>query len=396
MKSRLWLLFTVSLLIVTSEGYSQKKKAIPVFTADSLASGNYKDVLSSFFQLAFNNLTGDNRELRFASNPYALMMRTNPDLAVDTSYLKYNKLRNLNFNVGLKLDESFKFNGFSSGINYAIINRRDYTVYRQFLDKVETANQNFHVFTEELAVRIGAVAVTNPGLAKKMREQWTRLTNSDGKFTFDKLDADVKKEYRQLAVANNLLDIVNIIDSNQKVSVYSKTQEEFKKAKELFKNRLLWTASISDTTYKDQFMFSNLAITTQVLKGFSKENSIHGLEFDIKGSWNFIDDSLRIGKDLRRNLVRVEGGVNYILRSKKTDYSYLELKASGEYRRINQGLYAGEEKSLFTLNGTVRIRVFDDIWVPLEFKYDPKNGNVFGFLSVKANFTALKQTLNKG
>lgn len=387
------LLYIIVLLLLVQTGFGQKKKAIPVFTADSLASGNYKDVLNSFFQLAFNNLTGDNRELRFTSNPYALMMRANPDLAVDTSYLKYNRLRNLNFNVSLKLDEDFGFNGFASGVNYAIINRRDYTVYKEFLDKVEITNKTYHVFTEELAVRIGAVRTTNPALAKKMQEQWTKLTNPDNRFTFDKLDPEVKKEFRQVAISNNLVDIVNIIDANESASVYSKTQQGYKRAKELFKNRLLWTVGISDTTYRDQFMFSNISIATQVLKGFSKENSIHGLEFDIRGAWNFVDDTLRLGKDLRRNLLRFEGGVNYILRSKKTDYSYLEFKASAEYRRLNSGKYVNEEQELFTLNGTVRVRVFDDIWIPLEFKYDPKNGNVLGFLSVRANFTALKNAL---
>lgn len=396
MKKYNWLLLMAIFCVIGSAGYAQKKKAIPVFTADSLASGNYKDVLTSFFQLAFNNLTGDNRELRFSSNPYALMMRANPDLAVDTSYLKYNHLRNLNFNIALKLDSNFGFNGFSSGINYAIINRRDYTVYTEFLDIVEKSNQSYHLLSEEFALRIGFVRSTNPTLAKKMQDQWTLLTKADGKFTFDKLDTDVKKELRIVAVENKLLDIVNIIDGNQKVSIYSKTQEEYKKAKELFKNRFLWTAGISDTTYSNQFMFSNVAISTQLLKGFSKPNASQGLEFDIKGSWNFIDDTLRAGKDLKRNLLRVEGGVNYIIRSKKTDYSYLELKAAAEYRRVNKAVYVNEEKTLFTLNGTVRVRVFDDIWIPLEFKYDPKNGNVFGFLSVKANFTALKQTLSKG
>lgn len=387
------LLYMIVLLLVVQAGFGQKKKTIPVFTADSLASGNYKDVLNSFFQLAFNNLTGDNRELRFTSNPYALMMRANPDLAVDTSYLKYNRLRNLNFSVSLKLDEDFGFNGFASGVNYAIINRRDYTVYKEFLDKVEFNNRTFHVFTEELAVRIGAMRTTNPALAKKMQEQWTKLTNPDNRFTFDKLDPEVKKQFRLVALINNLMDIVNIIDANESASVYSKTQQGYKQAKELFKNRLLWTVGISDTTYRDQFMFSNISIATQVLKGFSKENSIHGVEFDIRGAWNFVDDTLKLGKDLRRNLVRVEGGVNYVLRSKKTDYSYLEFKASAEYRRLNSGKYANEEQELFTLNGTVRVRVFDDIWIPLEFKYDPKNGNVLGFLSVRANFTALKNAL---
>src|ERR1700758_3976836 len=63
-----------------------------VLTADSLASGNTKDVLTSFFQLAFNKLTGPNKELDFTSNPFALMLKSDTTLAVDTNYVKYRAL----------------------------------------------------------------------------------------------------------------------------------------------------------------------------------------------------------------------------------------------------------------------------------------------------------------
>jgi len=52
-------------------------------------------------------------------------------------------------------------------------------------------------------------------------------------------------------------------------------------------------------------------------------------------------------------------------------------------------LYADEKRDRLILNGTLRLRIYNDIWVPLEIKYDPDAGNVFGFLNVRANFTAL-------
>src|SRR5687768_525040 len=73
-------------------------------TADSLASGNYKDIFKSFFQLAFNRFTSDNKELEFSSNPFAIMARANPKLLIDTSYVRYKNLRNLNFSFAAKLD----------------------------------------------------------------------------------------------------------------------------------------------------------------------------------------------------------------------------------------------------------------------------------------------------
>ena len=50
-------------------------------------------------------------------------------------------------------------------------------------------------------------------------------------------------------------------------------------------------------------------------------------------------------------------------------------------------LYPNEKKDSFTFNGIFRIKIINDIWIPLRFKYDPQNGNVLGFLSVKYNFS---------
>src|SRR5215203_293069 len=100
-------------------------KVKTILTADSLRSGNAKDVLTSFFQLSFNRLTGPDKELNFNSNPFAIMLKSNPELAIDSDYYRYRALRKTNFGFGIKLDTSFRFNGFSSGIKYALIDQRD-------------------------------------------------------------------------------------------------------------------------------------------------------------------------------------------------------------------------------------------------------------------------------
>ena len=65
------------------------------------------------------------------------------------------------------------------------------------------------------------------------------------------------------------------------------------------------------------------------------------------------------------------------------------MKFGGSYQHNFGSLYPLEERDQLTFNGTLRLRLIADIWVPLEFKYDPKSGNVFGFLNVKANFSTL-------
>ena len=108
-------------------------------TADSLASGNYKNELSSFYQLAFNDLTGPNKALAFTSNPFAIMARANSKYYVDTNYYKLRWLRNFNFNFNLNLDSTYQFNGCNIGFKYALINNRDQTVSKTFIKTTLTS-----------------------------------------------------------------------------------------------------------------------------------------------------------------------------------------------------------------------------------------------------------------
>jgi hypothetical protein len=66
-----------------------------------------------------------------------------------------------------------------------------------------------------------------------------------------------------------------------------------------------------------------------------------------------------------------------------------ECKLSGRYSHTFTTLYNREKKDSVTVNAMLRIRIYNEIWVPLEIKYDPYSGNVFGFLNVRLNFTAL-------
>jgi hypothetical protein len=394
MKPRVVRLVLVIFLFVASYNSFAQKNPIPVFTADSLSSGNYKDVFLSFFQLAFENLAGPRKELKFSSNPYALMMKAKPELAVDTSYLKYKALRNLNFAVGLRVDSNFKFNGFNMGVNYAIINKRDYTVYREFLNLVEARNKEFTDMNLGVALKFSELQDTDSVLAEKLFAQWHQLID-DTKMTIDQLDPKVKAELLNVATNRNIPGFKKMVEDNQKVNVKAAMAERYREEKELFKNRLLWTVSVTDTTYNDQFFFSNVVLSTQILKGFSKKLSPNGFEIDVKGYYNFVDDTLQSGRDLKRSLLNVQGGINYVRRHRSTDISFFEFKAAATYKKIFTGAYANELKERFTLLGTLRLRLYEEIWIPLQFEYDPKHGDLFGLISLKFNFTALKKAIGQ-
>lgn len=389
-RTRIVMLLVMQLLIV-SVCMAQKTPAIPL-TADSLATGNYKDVLSGFFQLAFNNLTGTKKELKFTSNPYAVMAKMNPDLLVDTSYYKYRHLRDLNFSFAGKLDSSYRFNGFSSGISYAIINRRDETVSRAFVVSAFNEHKEYNMLTDSLGAFASSVPIGQR--AAFVTSVNTMLTDST--VTFNKLDTSIQRLVRKYAAQIKAVRFLKLLEQDPKLNVFKTSRLTYDSLKQSFRNRLLWTAGVSDTTYNDQFMFSNIVLSTQVLKGMVEDPTSNvGLEMDIRAAMNFMNDTLRAGRDLKRSLFRFEPGLNLVLKAKNTQQSFLEFKLSGSYIHTFSGMYKNERTDSLTLNSTLRIRIINNLWIPLEIKYDPKSGNVFGFLSVRLNFNAIQSKQEK-
>jgi hypothetical protein len=364
----------------------------PILTADSLSSGNYKDVLTSFFRLGLRDLTGPNRQVDFSSNLFAIMLKQNPNLDIDTNYVKYKLARNTNIDLGIKMNDGNRFNGGSLGIKYAIINRRDYTVSKEFISLALAKNHDLFILNDELSrVRAG---IADPALRTLFRDQTDKFFN-DSSFTYDKLDPRIKKIVIQTARDSNLIYFINLVNNNPNVCINKNAIEEYNKVKNSFQNKALWTASINLKSYDDQFQLSNLNLTTEFLKGVVNPKALSNLEVNLKANLEIVDDSAHIGRDLNRTIFSAEGGLNWVMKGWAEDQSFIEFKLTASENYILAGLYKEETNQLFTLNGTLRIRVSNNISIPIEIKYDPKTGNVFGFLNITSNFTGQGKSKHK-
>ena len=374
----------------------------PVFTADSIQSGNSKDILTSFFQLAFNNLTGKSREFNFSSSPYAIMLKKNPDLSIDTKYKKYTPLRKMNISIGVRLDSSFYFNGFSSGFKYALVDKTDITASRIFAERAKSNELNkerdklVNLLSQYFRDNFTPLPVdTNSQQYKsamEFKENVTRL----GKVPFATLDDNFKKVVKKVTSDNSLNTINDVFKNKADSSFKDMDIARFEALKNSMKKNLLWTIGISDTTYKDKFQFANISVVSEISKGlFDPEPGDNNIEFTGKAAYNFLNDTLKKGRNLKREIFTAEGGLNWIIRDRSTDKSFIETKFSTTYYHNLASIYNGEKRDSLTLNGTIRFRLIDDIWIPLEIKYDPKSGNIFGLLNIKANFTGLSKLLKQ-
>ena len=358
----------------------------PVLTADSLATGNYKDVLNSFFQLAFDRLASPDKAIKFTGTPFAVMAKLDTALLVDTMYTRYRTLRNINYMFALKLDTSLKFNGFSSGIKYAIINKRDETVSKAFRNTVinnAAVNQLFALNNVMIA------KITTMADAASAMLEYTDFRK--GLKNFGALSKPLQDTMLAYAASSDSTKaLFETLTNNKNFNLKKTSDSLYQDMKTNFNKNTLWTVGVTDTTYKNQFVFSNIVFHSEFLKGVNKYNDTkNDLELNIRSQLQLVDDTLNAGQDLKRAIFNIEPGINLVINTKSTKKSYLELKFSGGYFHNFGTLYANEDRDQVFVNGTVRVRIMNDIWIPFEVKYDPKKGNLFGFINVRANFKAL-------
>lgn len=365
---------------------AQKKMANPVVTADSLATGNYKDVLNSFFQLAFERMTSPTKELKFTGTPFAVMAKLDTTLLVDTLYTKYRTLRNINYTFSLRLDTSFKFDGFASGIKYAIINKRDETVSKAFLELVKNNAKAKQLFALNDLILAKISAMANPAPAMLEYTDFRR-----GIKNFNALSQPLRDTILAVAASSDATrDLGETLKRNSNFNLAETADSIYNDLRTNFNKNLLWTVGVTDTTYRNQFVFSNIVIHTELIKGLNKfAETKNDVELNIRSALQLTDDTLQLKRDLKRAIFSFEPGINVAFKTKHTKKSWLEMKFSGGYYYNFSQLYASEERNRLFFNSTIRVRIMNDIWVPFEIKYDPKNGNLFGFINVRANFKAL-------
>ena len=380
------------LMLCAVKSYAQvDAKTKILLTADSVKSGNAKDILTSFFQLALNDLTGPNKELNLSGSPFAIMLKKNPGLSLDKNYKKYEPLRRINFNLGIRFDSSFGFNGFSSGLKISLIDKTDVTTSNIVLQKL-----NNDALNKERDVLLSTL---NDYLNNKVKNAdkpaFVKNINSllqDA--PFNTLEPSFQKIVKTLSADKDLNKINTVFANNGDSSFKQIDAAKFAALKNSFKKNLLWTLGISDSTYKDKFQFSSVGIVSELSRGiFDPQPGDNNLEVNLKAAYNFSNDSTRLGRNLKREVLTAESGINWVLRDRTTERSFCEIKFSGSYYHNFNRLYAGERRDSLTINGTLRVRVLEDIWIPLEIKYDPKSGNVFGFLNIKANFSGIGKLL---
>jgi hypothetical protein len=370
------LLITVVFIAILSCSLQAQdtSQLVTLRTDANLKSGNNRDVLTSFFQIALNDLTGNDKRLRFSSNLFAIRLKSNPSLNIDTNYIHQKFWRNSNIDFDLRMRENFEFNGASIGYRYAIVNKRDYSSSSDFL--------------KDLSLSFGPVAeITSKAtqvIIKLVGDDFNKITElqtelnqflNDSSMLFSAC-SPAMQSILQTSLGVHLTD-----DFNYKKFTTARTNETIKR----YNDKFLWTIDAHAATHDDGTLFSMIQIDSRATAGIARLKHRHSLEYDIRAGVHWVDDSLIHGSQRMRTTALAEAGLNLVLRDKQTQKSYLECKVSAFVYQLFPGAVTSGYQKLF-LNTTINVRITDNIWIPLMIKYDPEHANLFGYFSIKSNF----------
>ena len=406
-------LFSFSMLLfglLTVKTYGQStsnsatdSKQITVLTADSLASGGLKDVTTSFFQLAFNDLTGPQKAVSFSASPFAVMARANPKLLTDTSYYRYRHLSDLNINFSVQLDSANSPSNISLGLKYSIINKRNITVSKDFIVKSVNKNKDFDKLRDGITAKL---SIKKREFSERQLLSTLDLVNkweNDSNMTYAKFDDTTKMIIQKVIQDSNLVSIGRMIKLNSKLSFRTEVSKNYNDLKNEFEQKPIWTIG-AGTSMKTNTAtplgqnnpnFQNLAITSEFLCGLNSTKNSVNLQLDIIAVDSITTDNTMAVPNLSRNVMSFEPGVNFVIRSaKKNGNSLFEFKVSGTYYHTASKPYPNQSADSSTINATMRLRLFNDFWLPVTFKMN-NAGKVYGSLGMKINFTSLAAILRK-
>jgi hypothetical protein len=369
---------SISAANIADSANPKKQSENIIRTANDLKTGNWQDVLSSFLQLSFSDLTGPNKALNFKTTLLALKIKADSSLLIDSNYKREQFARNFQFDFSLNLDSQYKFKGFQGGFTWAIINKRDSSVLSLA-----------HTLVDSLFL-VGQTDIQNAFIAFQKS-----VSDSTGHILPDKkqLFATVKQKIQDNLRANGFTETKDF-PAEFKPFLKKTYDENIRKANDLFNKELakmrtkpLLTLSVNSTFKNDQQAFHNGQAQLIYLQGIKTARS--STEIDLRVSANIRDTTLVTTQ--RRADLKASGGINFSLIKTNTQKSILEFKPYFEYFAVLTTPIGDEKKNKFSANADLRLRITDNLWLPLVISYDIDKKNFLGFLNVDFNFNAFKK-----
>lgn len=327
-------------------------------------TSNNKEVFTDIMQFAFNNITSEDKELSFKANFFQLKAIADPSLLIDENLKKYYFLRNFQFDLGVKLEDDKRINGFTAGFTYNVINSRDIALFT--INKKLDAEylKYFDSFTDKLEIYSNKCFADNTNTQQKTEciEKGNKILTA---FKNLKKGNDDYPEDFKGTLGEDFNKARKSLDS-----AFAVEKEEY------FAKPILTLSANGDFGKQKKFLNGG-DLNLVYLQGIFKKKSRN--EIDLRAGFS-VKDTITTNQYFKKEF-RTSAGINFSLLKVENQKSWLEFKPYAEYiRNFEDGPF--ENMETFNANADLRFRIFKDIWIPLTIKYDLKEGKFLGFLNI--------------
>lgn len=280
----------------------------------------------------------------------------------------------------MNLDESFKYNGFSGGFTFAVVNKRDKVTINLAKTLYGTSREIFMTQFAQIQSTLATGLTDGPEL-DMLREACKNVLNDN----LEELDDTKNPYYKRIneefaKVAKTLKNPDGTPLKSEDISSFISTLSQLRKSEmDKVDSKALWTIATDGSANTDG-KFSKCSVSSVYLKGIYNSSD----QIDNRGTFTYDDNTL---VNMPRTTFNGKAGLNFVLaRSTIENSSYFEFKALGEYNKIYKNVLPDEDDETITANAEFRIRFAKDFWIPITVKYDIENSNLLGFLNLTYNF----------
>lgn len=369
-------------------------------------TANTQDILTNLFRAGIDNLLGDDRKFTFSSSFFGIDSIFRRKKAEPLSFCRERSLRSHSFDIAIEGDSSNNITKIGGGFTFTLMNKKDLACKQikqsDFL-RLKNAMNLFAEIKKKVTLSAENDINADPSLSslekaklkKAMNDSWNE---ADVKHDYTILHPKIIEALKSILSNSDTKDAIvkRFSENNGKITMQDVDafiggyvngrdvfQEQFEYVVERYGRKPLWTFSpniIYDRVNKQPaFTFAS-----NYTAGFGKVGK-KPWEVEIKAIVKIENDTSIKKTNYDNKLLSVSAGVNKVLLQNSENESRMEFKFFSQYDYQFDNVMTNGQRSIFTLNTTLRINVFKSLWLPITLKYDPDNHNFLGLFSLTAN-----------
>ena len=365
-------------MLVINRAFAQNK---PIHRLDSAVNALTTELtnsnVTSYARIVGNNLTSSNNgfQLKFALIAFkdsAKWDQANTYMQSGNRFLRYTQ-------VAAGVAHQKKGDDGTLQLTFTLYNRRDSSIY-SYTDPVQekevlnllriASDQYYHTLISQGHTADDANKLSNAAYLSEIAYLYQKKTpknNTDAAYV-NILDGLTK----QSAVFSNL----------SMEDAFKKWQKDFTDyAKKAARRPLLTLYPYSSYNYT-YATFDKAGIGTTYLYSLVNNVAYNPVQLDLEANAYMASDSTLKTVNTKQRIVSFSLGVNRVMATDKQDKSIFEMKLAASFQHNAE---ANVKQKTPDIDLTVKYKLFKNLWVPVDLKYDSTKKSMFGYVSIATN-----------